>query len=89
LASLLPQDPPSIGDILVYHSKPGVVQAVFSTCKIAKFVYNKNDNLAFFMDFTGVITGTKINPIFIIFTEISLHFEAEKVPLFPEICVSI
>jgi hypothetical protein len=29
-----------------YHSKPGV-QAVFSTCKIAKFDHNKNDNLTF------------------------------------------
>jgi hypothetical protein len=32
------------------------------------------------MDFTGVIA--KINPFFIIFTEIYLYFEAEKVPLF-------
>jgi hypothetical protein len=32
------------------------------------------------MDFTGVIA--KINPFFIILTEISLYFEAEKVPLF-------
>jgi hypothetical protein len=37
---------PSSGEISVHHSEPGV-QAVFSTCKIAKFVHNKNVNLTF------------------------------------------
>jgi hypothetical protein len=32
------------------------------------------------MDFTGVIA--KINPLFIIFMEISPYFETEKLPLF-------
>jgi hypothetical protein len=46
---------PSSGEILVYHSKPGV-QDVFSTCKIAN-VRNKNDNL-YFCDKNSHISGT-------------------------------
>jgi hypothetical protein len=33
------------------------------------------------MDFTGPGVIAKINPLFIIFTEISLYFDAEKEPL--------